>query len=115
MRVGGKRVHYYPGSNLTHLSHHATEHTVKREEEAPLAAGWQRLEDINSIVFYRVAHLFVHLGWVDLEFENSTVLSNCPAAPAKFPPAQAESGRQWYTQISSQPNPGARPDEPPST
>ena len=62
---------------------------------------------------YRVAHLVVHLGWVDLEFESSTVLPNCPAAPAKFPPAQAESGRQWNTQISSQPNPGARPDEPP--
>ena len=47
---------------------------------------------------YRVAHLVVHLGWVDLEFESSTVLPNCPAAPAKFPSAQAELGRQWNTQ-----------------
>ena len=71
-------------------------------------------KNLNSMGgMYRVAHLVVHLGWVDLEFESSTVLPNCPAAPAKFPPAQAESGRQWNTQISSQPNPGARPDEPP--
>ena len=29
----------------------------------------------------------------------------CPAASAKFPSAQAELGRQWNTQNSSQPNP----------
>ena len=35
----------------------------------------------------------------------STILPICPAASAKFPSAQAELGRQWNTQNSSQPNP----------
>ena len=43
------------------------------------------------------------IGW--LWFLCSTILPSCPAAPAKFPSAQAESGRQWNIRNSSQQNP----------
>ena len=33
-------------------------------------------------------------------------MPSCLAASAKFPPAQAESGRQWNSQNPSKPNPG---------
>ena len=43
------------------------------------------------------------LGW--LWFQCSTILPSCPAASAKFPSAQAQSGRQWNTRNPSQQNP----------
>ena len=47
-------------------------------------------------------YVLVDLGWVDFDF---CVPPSCPAAFAKFPSAQVESGRQRNTQNPSQPNP----------
>ena len=51
---------------------------------------------------YRVSHVLVDLGWVDFDF---CVPPRCPAASAKLPSAQAESGEQWNTFNPSQQNP----------
>ena len=61
---------------------------------------------------YRVVHLVVNLGSVDLDLGVSP---SCPTASAKLPSAQAELGRHGNNQNSSQPNPGSRPDGPPCT
>ena len=53
---------------------------------------------------YRVSHLVIDLGLVDLEIECSTILPTCQATSAKFPPAEAELDRQWNNQNLSQPN-----------
>ena len=56
--------------------------------------------DYNTIVsLYRVYHVLVDLGWVDFDLG---VPPSFPAASAKVPLAQAELGRQWNTQNSSQ-------------
>ena len=49
--------------------------------------------------------MLADLGWVDFDLSVPPILPSCPAASAKFPSAQAELGRQWNTQNSSQPNP----------
>ena len=64
---------------------------------------------------YRVTHLLANLGWVDFDLGCSTILPSCSAASAKFPPAQAELGRQWNSQNASQPNPGSPGDGSPCT
>ena len=64
---------------------------------------------------YRVAHLVVHLGWVDLEFESSTVCLILPGLVGIWQERLGSWARQWNSQIPSQPNQGARPDELPCT
>ena len=43
--------------------------------------------------------------WAETFDLCSIILPSCPAASAKFPSAQAESGRQWNTRNPSQQNP----------
>merc|ERR1739842_245422 len=62
---------------------------------------------------YRVVHLVVHLGWVDLKFECSAVCLILPGLVGIWQERLGSWARQWNSQIPSQPNPGARPDEPP--
>ena len=67
----------------------------------------RRVADFFCENDYRVTHLLANLGWVDFDLECSTILPSCPASSAKFPPAQAESGRGWNSQShTNQSSPG---------
>ena len=65
-----------------------------------LTSNWELRFSIRSL--YRASHVLVDLGWVDFDF---CVPPTCPAASAKFPSAQAESGRQRNTRNPSPRNP----------
>ena len=58
-----------------------------------------------EINLYTVNHLVVHLRLVEFDFDDPP---SCPAAQPLLPncpSVQAELGRQWNTENSSQPNP----------
>ena len=65
---------------------------------------------LQEELIYRVTHLHANQGWVDFDLGCSNILPSCSAAFAKFPPAQAESGRKWHSQNPSQPNPSSPGD-----
>ena len=62
---------------------------------------------------YRVAHLVVHLGLVDMEFECLAVLLSKQAIHVRFQQAWAEFDRFSKASIPCQLNQGAWPDETP--
>ena len=62
---------------------------------------------------YRVTNLLANLYWVDFDLGCSTILPAAQPLLAKFPPAEAESGRQWNSQNPSQPIPGSPGDGSP--
>ena len=66
-----------------------------------------------NYVKYSVTHLLANLGWVDFDLGCSTMLPSCPASSANFPSAQAEPGRGWNNQNTSQPNRGSPGDVSP--
>ena len=62
------------------------------------------------LFIYRVAHLVADLGWLDLDFECSTV---CPILPGLMGIWQKGLGKTVEHRNPSQPSPGPRPDGPP--
>ena len=64
---------------------------------------------------YRVAHLVANLGWVDLNFDYSTVCLIPAWADGSLSEAAGQLGKTVELPNPSQPNPGSRPDGPPCT
>ena len=63
---------------------------------------WRLPDEGKTLKDYRMSHLLVYVGLIDFDLN---VPPSCPAGSA-----QAESGKWWNTQNSSQPHKGAQVD-----